>query len=74
MRALQLTPTSNTVGVPLPRDVPARPKVATGEVRHLAGAAHGVTLTPHEPGLDAQTEAGREPRHAFQGTFHQLAR
>ncbi len=34
----------------------------------------GITLTPYDPGLDAQIELGREFMRDYRDTFRQLAK
>ncbi len=74
MSALKLTQIGNSVGVILPKEVLARLKVEKGDTLYLTEAANGVTLTPYDPSVDAQIEAGREFMREFKDTFHQLAK
>ena len=45
-----------------------------GDVLYLTQAANGVTLTPYDPSLESQIEAGREFMRQYRDTFHQLAK
>jgi putative addiction module antidote len=74
MSALKLTQIGNSVGVILPKEVLARLKVEKGDVLYLTDAAHGVNLTPYDPALQEQVDAGREFMREFRDTFHQLAK
>lgn len=74
MQALKLTQIGNSVGVVLPKDVLARLKVAKGDTLFLTDAANGVTLTPYDPTLEDELEAGRAFMRAYRDTFHQLAK
>ena len=74
MAALKLTQIGNSVGVILPKEVLARLKVEKGDTLYLTDAAIGVMLTPYDPALDAQVEAGREFMREYRDTFHQLAK
>jgi putative addiction module antidote len=74
MAALKLTQIGNSVGVILPKEVLARLKVEKGDTLYLTDAANGVMLTPYDPALDAQVEAGREFMREYRDTFHQLAK
>jgi putative addiction module antidote len=74
MTALKLTQIGNSVGVILPKEVLARLKVEKGDTLFVTEAANGVTLTPYDPELDAQLDAGREFMREFRDTFHQLAK
>ncbi len=74
MVALKLTQIGNSVGVILPKEVLARLKVEKGDTVFVTDAANGVLLTPYDPALDEQLEAGREFMRAYRDTFHQLAK
>jgi putative addiction module antidote len=74
MAALKLTQIGNSVGVILPKEVLARLKVEKGDTLYLTDAVNGVMLTPYDPALDAQVEAGREFMREYRDTFHQLAK
>ncbi len=74
MTALKLTQIGNSVGVILPKEVLARLKVEKGDTLFVTDAANGVTLTPYDPELEAQLEAGREFMREYRDTFHQLAK
>lgn len=74
MTALKLTQIGNSVGVILPKEVLARLKVAKGDTLFVTDAANGVTLTPYDPALGEQIEAGREFMREYRDAFHQLAK
>jgi putative addiction module antidote len=74
MTALKLTQIGNSVGVILPKEVLARLKVEKGDMVFITDAANGVMLTPYDPLLDEQLEAGREFMREYRDTFHQLAK
>jgi putative addiction module antidote len=74
MTTLKLTQIGNSVGVILPKEVLARLKVEKGDSLFVTEAANGVTLTPYDPSLAGQIEAGREFMREYRDTFHQLAK
>ena len=74
MAVLKLTQIGNSVGVILPKDVLARLKLEKGDILYLTDAANGVMLTPYDPALEEQVEAGREFMREYRDTFHQLAK
>jgi putative addiction module antidote len=74
MTALKLTQIGNSVGVILPKEVLARLKLEKGDTVFVTDAANGVMLTPYDPGLAEQLEAGREFMREYRDTFHQLAK
>jgi putative addiction module antidote len=74
MTALKLTQIGNSVGLILPKEVLARLKLEKGDTVFVTDAANGVMLTPYDPGLAEQLEAGREFMREYRDTFHQLAK
>jgi putative addiction module antidote len=74
MTALKLTQIGNSVGLILPKEMLARLKLEKGDTLFVTDAAHGVMLTPYDPELDEQLEAGREFMREYRDTFHQLAK
>jgi putative addiction module antidote len=74
MTALKLTQIGNSVGLILPKEVLARLKLEKGDTVFVTDAVNGVMLTPYDPALDEQLEAGREFMHEYRDTFHQLAK
>jgi putative addiction module antidote len=74
MTTLKLTQIGNSVGVILPKEILARLKVQKGDSLFVSEAANGVTLTPYDPSLEGQLEAGREFMREYRDTFHQLAK
>ena len=74
MHSLKLTQIGNSVGVILPKEVLARLKLEKGDTVFVTDAANGVMLTPYDPALDEQLDAGREFMREYRDTFHQLAK
>lgn len=74
MAALKLTQIGNSVGVILPKEVLARLKLEKGDTLYLTDAANGVMLTPYDPTLDEQIQAGREFMREYRDTLHHLAK
>jgi putative addiction module antidote len=74
MTALKLTQIGNSVGVILPKEVLSRLKLEKGDTVFVIDAVNGVMLTPYDPGLAEQLEAGRELMREYRDTFHQLAK
>jgi putative addiction module antidote len=74
MTALKLTQIGNSVGLILPKEVLARLKLEKGDTVFVTDAANGVMLTPYDPTLDEQLDAGREFMREYRDTFHQLAK
>ncbi len=74
MNVLKVTQIGNSLGVVLPKDVLTRLKVEKGDVLHVTESPDGITLTPYDPALDEQLEAGRSFMRDYRDTFHQLAK
>lgn len=74
MHALKLTQIGNSVGLILPKDVLARLKLEKGDTVFLTETPDGVAVTPYDPSLEEQIEAGRAFMREFRDTFHELAK
>jgi len=74
MTALKLIPIGDFVGVILPEEVLARLKLEKGDTVFLTEAANGVNLSPYDPCVERQLEAGREFMREYRDTFRQLAK
>jgi putative addiction module antidote len=74
MFTLKLTQIGNSVGVILPKEVLARLKVEKGSSVFITETQGGYVLTPYDPALAEQIEAGREFMQDYRDTFHQLAK
>ena len=74
MHTLKLTQIGNSVGVVLPKEALARLKLGKGESVFLTETPEGYALTPYDPTLDEEIQAGREFMREFRDTFHQLAK
>lgn len=74
MHALKLTQIGNSIGLILPKDVLARLKLEKGDTVFVTETPDGVAVTPYDPGLQEQIEAGRAFMRDFRDTFHELAK
>lgn len=74
MHTLKLTQIGNSIGVILPREVLGRLKLEKGESVFLVETPDGYVITPYNPALDEQIQAGREFMREYRDTFHQLAK
>lgn len=74
MHTLKLTRIGNSVGVILPKEALARLKLGRGESVFLTETPEGYALTPYDPTLEEEIQAGREFMREFRDTFHQLAK
>jgi putative addiction module antidote len=74
MHTLKLTQIGNSVGIILPKEALSRMKLEKGQSVFLTESPEGYVLTPYDPTLAQQIEAGREFMQEFRDTFHQLAK
>jgi putative addiction module antidote len=74
MFTLKLTQIGNSVGVVLPKEMLARLKLEKGQSVYVTETPEGFVLTPYDPALAEQVEAGREFMREYRDTFHQLAK
>lgn len=74
MQALKLTQIGNSVGVILPKEILARLKAEKGDTVFVTESPDGIVLTPYDPAMAAQVEAGREFMREFRDTFRELAK
>ena len=74
MHILKLTQIGNSVGVILPKEVLARLKAEKGDTVFVTESPDGIVLTPYDPAMAEQVEAGREFMREFRDTFRELAK
>ena len=74
MHMLKLTQIGNSIGVVLPKEALARLKVEKGQSIFLTDTPDGYAITPYDPALEDQLQAGRAFMSEFRDTFHQLAK
>lgn len=74
MYTLKLTQIGNSVGVILPKEILARLKLEKGDTVFVTESPGGYVITPYDPALAGQIEAGREFMQEYRDTFHQLAK
>jgi putative addiction module antidote len=74
MHMLKLTQIGNSVGVILPKEALAKLRLEKGQSVFLTETPDGFALTPYDPTLEEQIQAGREFMREFRDTFHQLAK
>lgn len=74
MHMLKLTQIGNSVGVILPKEALTRLRLEKGQSVFMTETPEGYALTPYDPALEEQIQAGREFMREFRDTFHQLAK
>jgi putative addiction module antidote len=74
MDVLKLTQVGNSVGVILPRDLLRRMNVDKGDQVFVTQSPAGWVLTPYDPTVAEQVEAGRKFMKQYRDTFRALAK
>jgi len=74
MLALKLKQIGNSLGVILPKEVLARLKVGKGATVFVSETPAGYLITPYDPAVVQQVEAGREFMRRYRDTFRELAK
>jgi len=74
MAKLKLTPIGTSTGVVIPKEMLSRMKVGKGDMLYAIETAEGYLLTPFDPDMDAQLEAGRQFMKQYRDVFKALAK
>jgi putative addiction module antidote len=73
MSKLKLTAVGTSTGLVIPKEMLTRMKVGRGDFLHVSETAEGYLITPYDPAVAAQVEAGREFMKDYRDTFKVLA-
>jgi putative addiction module antidote len=74
MLKLKITTIGSSAGVILPKEVLARLKVEKGDQLFAVETKDGYLLTPYDPSLEEQLDAGRDFMKEYRDTFRALAK
>jgi putative addiction module antidote len=74
MQTLKLTKIGTSTGAVIPKEMLARLKVEKGDVLYAIETPEGYLLTPYDPAIQEQLEAGREFMKEYRDTFKALAK
>ena len=74
MHTLKLTQIGNSVGVILPKEVLGKLKLEKGDSVFITETPDGYAITPYDPAVEEQLQAGRDFMREYRDTFHQLAK
>ena len=74
MSKLKLIAVGTSTGVVIPKEMLQRMKVARGDFLHVSETAEGYLVTPYDPTVAEQVEAGRKFMREFRDTFKALAK
>ena len=73
MSTLKLTAVGTSTGLVIPKEMVTRMKVERGDLLHVIETPDGFLLTPYDPQVAAQVEAGRAFMKRYRDTFKVLA-
>lgn len=73
MAALKLTAVGTSTGLVIPKEMLNRMKVERGDLLHVVETPDGFLLTPYDPKVAAQVEAGRAFMKQYRDAFKVLA-
>jgi putative addiction module antidote len=71
---LKLVSVGTSTGAILPKEMLAHLKVKKGDSLFVVETAEGYLLTPYDPEVEKQLEAGRQFMREYRDTFRQLAK
>ncbi len=74
MATLKLTAVGTSTGVVIPKEMLARMKVEKGDMLHVIETREGYLLTPFDPELQEQLDAGRRFMKQYREAFRALAK
>jgi putative addiction module antidote len=74
MNRLKLIKIGTSTGAVLPREMLTRLKVEKGDALYAVETSEGYLITPYDPAIAEQLEAGREFMKEYRDTFKALAK
>lgn len=74
MTKLKLTAVGTSTGVVIPKEMLTQMRVERGDILHVVETPDGYLLTPFDPAIEVQLEAGRAFMKEYRDTFKVLAK
>jgi putative addiction module antidote len=74
MTTLKLTAIGTSTGAVIPKEMLTRLKVAKGDALYAVETPDGYLLTPFDPTIEDQLDAGRDFMKEYRDTFKALAK
>lgn len=74
MTALRLTAVGTSTGAVIPKEMLSRLKVSKGDTLYAIETPEGYLLTPYDPAIEAQLQAGQQFMKNYRDTFKALAK
>lgn len=74
MSVLKLTTVGTSTGAVIPKEMLTRMKVGKGDTLYAIETPEGYLLTPYDPSIEDQLQAGRKFMKQYRETFKALAK
>jgi len=74
MQTLKLCQVGTSTGVVIPKEMLSRLKVKKGDSLYAIETTDGYVLTPYDPSIEEQLDAGRDFMKQYRETFKALAK
>lgn len=74
MSSLKLTAVGTSTGAVIPKEMLARMKVGKGDTLYAIETPEGYLITPYDPAIEGELEAGRKLMKDYRDTFKALAK
>ena len=74
MTTLKLTKIGTSTGAVLPKEMLTRMKVEKGDTLYAIDTTEGYLITPYDPAIADEIDAGREFMKEYRDTFKALAK
>jgi putative addiction module antidote len=74
MTKLKLTSIGTSTGVVVPKEMLARLKLKKGDALYAVESPEGYLLTPYDPAIEEQLEAGQQFMREYRDAFKALAK
>ncbi len=74
MTVLRLTQIGTSTGIVIPKDMLSRLKSEKGDCLYAIETPEGYLLTPYDPAIQGQLDAGRDFMKQYRDTFKALAK
>lgn len=74
MTTLKLTTIGTSTGAVIPKEMLARMKVGKGDTLYAIETAEGYLITPYDPSIEEQLQAGQRFMRKYRDTFKALAK
>jgi putative addiction module antidote len=72
--SLKIIQIGNSLGITLPKEMLAAMKADKGDVLTVTPSPDGFRVTPYDPDVEKQIEAGREVMREYRDTLRALAK